>query len=117
MQPASAQILDLAALKRNFADEMAFVARLLTKFEGRYPPQLESIQAALARGEGAEAGEVAHRLAGETGVFYSVAARETALRLEELARAGRVAEADAQLAALRTEIARLVQALRELSAS
>lgn len=102
------------ALKRNFKDDLTFLERLLSKFELQVPRQLQLIGEALQMKDVGAAAEAAHRLAGETGVFYSVAARQTALRLEELARSGNLAGAKDTCAALSTEIDRLVQALRAL---
>ena len=113
----SADILDLPALKRNFADDMGFVVRLLTKFEGRYPAQLQAVREALSRGDGTAAGEAAHRIAGETSVFYATAARQAALRIEDLARAGQIAEATAACDALAAELDRLASTLRGLAHS
>ena len=112
--PDSPEVLDVAALRRNFDDDMAFVSRLLTKFEGRYPAQIDAIFDALARRDGPAAGEAAHRLAGETSVFYANSARRIALDVEEHARAGHFAEADAACASLRGEIERLVSVVRVL---
>lgn len=110
----SPDVLDLAALRRNFADDMAFVARLLTKFEGRYPAQLQSVRDALARGDGTGAAEAAHRLAGETSVFYAVAARRAALAIEDLARAGDLTGAASACDGLARELGQLASALRLL---
>jgi HPt (histidine-containing phosphotransfer) domain-containing protein len=104
-------VLDVAALRRNFDDDMAFMARLLDKFETRYPAQLAEIHDALARRDGLVAAEAAHRLAGETGVFYSTLARAAALEVEDLSRESRFAEAAARCENLRREIERLVSAV------
>jgi HPt (histidine-containing phosphotransfer) domain-containing protein len=96
MTDVSSDILDLAALRRNFGDDMAFAARLAAKFEGRYPGQLATVRGAITRGDGTAAGDAAHRLAGETSVFYALAARQAALRVEDLARAGDLAGAAAR---------------------
>jgi HPt (histidine-containing phosphotransfer) domain-containing protein len=109
------EILDLAALRRNFADDMGFVGRLLAKFETRYPNQLQAVRDALSRGDGAAAGDAAHRVAGEASVFYATAARQAALRVEDLARAGRLAEAAGACDVLGAELDRLKSALRGLA--
>jgi len=110
-------VLDLAALRRNFGEDLAFAGRLAAKFEGRYPGQLAAIAGALARGDAAAAAESAHRLAGETSVFYALAARQAALHVEDLARAGDLPGAVEACATLREELERLMHSLRELSAS
>jgi HPt (histidine-containing phosphotransfer) domain-containing protein len=117
MASESPDILDLPALKRNFAGDMAFVGRLLTKFQGRYPGQVQAVRDALARNDGPAAAEAAHRVAGETSVFYAVAARQTALRVEDLARAGQLAEAAAACDSLVAELDRLASTLRAVPAS
>jgi HPt (histidine-containing phosphotransfer) domain-containing protein len=113
----SPDILDFAALQRNFGDDLAFAGRLAVKFEGRYPGQFATVREALARGEGTAAGEAAHRLAGETSVFYAVAARQAALAVEDLARAGQLAEATAACDRLDAELRRLATTLQRLAAS
>ena len=110
-------ILDLAALRRNFGEDLAFAGRLAVKFEGRYPGQLAAVRETLARGEGTAAGEAAHRLAGETSVFYAVAARQAALAVEDFARAGELAEAAAACDRLDAELRRLAKTLQQLAAS
>jgi HPt (histidine-containing phosphotransfer) domain-containing protein len=110
-------ILDLAALRRNFGEDLAFAGRLAVKFEGRYPEQLAAVRDALARGEGTPAGEAAHRLAGETSVFYAVAARQAALAVEDLARAGQLAEAAAACVRLDSELRRLATTLQQLASA
>jgi HPt (histidine-containing phosphotransfer) domain-containing protein len=113
----SAEILDLDALKRNFADDLAFAGRLAAKFETRYPGLLKVVTDALARGDGTAAAEAAHRLAGETSVFYAKAARVAALDVEDLARAGDLDGARAGCATLSAELDRLATTLRELAAA
>jgi HPt (histidine-containing phosphotransfer) domain-containing protein len=113
----SADILDLAALRRNFGEDLAFAGRLAVKFEGRYPGQLTAVRDALARGEGTVAGEAAHRLAGETSVFYATAARQAALAVEDLARAGQLVEATAACDRLEAELRRLSTTLQQLATS
>ena len=114
---ADDDVLDLAALKRNFADDLAFAGRLAVKFEGRYAGLLAAVTDALARGDGTAAAEAAHRLAGETSVFYAVAARLAALNIEDLARAGDLPGATAACDTLRLELRRLVDELHELASA
>ena len=114
MQPEP-DVLDIAALRRNFGEDVAFAGRLAEKFAGRYPGQLEGVREALGRGDAVGAAEAAHRLAGETSVFYAVAARQAALHVEDLARAGDLAGASGACDVLRTELDRLARTLRELS--
>jgi HPt (histidine-containing phosphotransfer) domain-containing protein len=113
----SSDILDLAALRRNFGEDLAFAGRLATKFQGRYPAQLAAVRDALARGEGPTAGEAAHRLAGETSVFYAVAARQAALAVEDLARAGQINDAIAACNRLDAELKRLAATLQQLAST
>jgi len=56
----------------------------------------------------------AHRLAGATSVFFAEAARRTALRIEDLARAGALAAASRETETLERELTRLTSALREM---
>jgi HPt (histidine-containing phosphotransfer) domain-containing protein len=113
----SPDILDLAALRRNFSDDLPFIARLLGKFESRYPSQLLEIRDALSRRDGPAAANAAHRVAGEASVFYAQVARQEALRLEDLARAGDLAAAAEACERLSQELNRLTQALRALAES
>ena len=113
----AADILDLSALRRNFDGDWEFLARLLRKFEGSYPPQVTRIREALAAGDGNVAAEEAHRVAGASSVFFAQAARRTALTLEDHARAGDLTAAVDACAALAAELDRLAAALRTLAAS
>ena len=111
----SPDILDVEALRRNFGDDFDFAGQLASKFRIRYPSQVASIAQALAAGDAAAAADAAHKLAGETSVFYAVAARRAALHIEELARAGDVDAAALGCDALRAELGRLTAALNELA--
>ena len=113
MDPAP-DILDLAGLRRNFDGDTEFLLRLLAKFESAYPAQLARLRDALSRGDGHNAAEEAHRLAGATSVFFAGAARLTALRTEDLARAGDLAGAAAACETLAREVDRLAEAVRRL---
>jgi HPt (histidine-containing phosphotransfer) domain-containing protein len=110
----SPDTLDLAALRRNFADDMPFVARLLGKFESRYPAQLQEIRDGLSRGDGSAAAEAAHRVAGEASVFYARRARQEALRVEDLSRSGDFIAAAEACETVSHELLKLTQALRSL---
>lgn len=114
MPDPAPDILDLAALRRNFDGETDFLLRLLGKFEAAYPAQLARVRGAVSRGDGAAAAEEAHRLAGAASVFFAEAARATALRIEDLARAGDLAAAGAECEALERELRRLADAVRAM---
>ena len=116
MDELDTDILDLAALRRNFDEDWEFLGRLLQKFERSYPGQVTRIRDALAAGDGTAAAEEAHRVAGATSVFFAGAARRTALQLEDLARDGDVAAATTACQSLARELDRLAAALRRLAA-
>jgi HPt (histidine-containing phosphotransfer) domain-containing protein len=111
----SPEILDAAALRRNFDGDLEFMGRLLGKFEVQYPRHLERIRDALNRGDGAAAAEEAHRLAGATTVFFAQAARQRALGVEDFARAGKLGEAAEACAPLLAELHVLADTLRGMS--
>ena len=114
MPDPAPDILDLAALRRNFDGETEFLLRLLGKFEAAYPGQLARVREGLARGDGDATAEEAHRLAGATSVFFAEAARATALRIEDLARAGDLGQATAECDVLERELVRLADGLRAM---
>ena len=113
----SPEVLDFAALRRNFDDDWEFLGRLLQKFEASYPRQVARIREALLSGDGHAAAEEAHRVAGATSVFFAEAARRTALALEDVARAGDLARASDACETLAAELDRLVAELRTLATS
>ena len=113
--PDEDDVIYVAALRRNFGEDIDLLGRLLAKFRARYPGQVDAIRQALARGDGNAAAEAAHRLAGETSVFYARAARQTAIEIEDLARAGDVASATVACHALDVEVERLSELVRRLS--
>jgi HPt (histidine-containing phosphotransfer) domain-containing protein len=111
-----AEILDAAALRRNFEGDLSFMGRLLEKFEVQYPKHLELIRVALDRNDGLAAAEEAHHLAGATSVFFARAARHRALAVEDFARGGHLAQAAVACAALREDLLTLADALRAMIA-
>lgn len=113
----AADILDLAALRRNFDGDWEFLGRLLQKFRASYPRQLARVREGLAVGNGAAAAEEAHRIAGASSVFFAEAARRTALALEDHARAGNVTAAADTCGVLAAELDRLAAVLQALAES
>jgi len=75
------------------------------------PQQLADLQSALTRGDSARLQCAAHALKGAISIFGARAAFEAALRLENLARFGDLAQAEPAWAALQEAIARLKPAL------
>jgi signal transduction histidine kinase/CheY-like chemotaxis protein len=102
---------DEAALVRNVGTILNQLVRLLER-EG--PAQLEELAAGVAARDARRVSKVAHKLVGSLGTFRASAAVALARRLDEMGRRGGLGDAAAPLAELRTEVERLLVALREL---
>ncbi|MBI1902522.1 MAG: response regulator [Planctomycetia bacterium] len=99
-----------AALKRLAGDERLF-SELVGFFEDDAPGLLGQADEGIRNGNPEQIQRAAHTLKGLAAGFQAEAAAAAGLRLEELARTGTLAGADAALATLRQEIQRLRDAL------
>jgi CheY-like chemotaxis protein len=96
----------LAALAHVEGD-VGLLRDLTDMFIEDYPASLSSIRAAIARGDGNALQQAARTLKGMLTSLCAQPALQASLQLEELGRAGDIAEAETACAALETEIERL----------
>ncbi len=103
------RVLELAA------GDDEFLRGLAEMFGESAPKLVETIGAALGRGDGEAAYRAAHQLKGSIGNFGADRARMAAAKIEELARRGEIAEAATRMASLKSDVDELVAALRALA--
>ena len=71
---------------------LALVERVLDKFEQRLPQELAELERVLEIGDAAKAALVAHRIKGNSSNVSAEALQQAAARIEDLSRAGRLAD-------------------------
>ena len=108
------EILDQEmALARVDGDE-GLLADLATLFCEESPKLLSAVRDAVAKSDAAALQRAAHSLKGSMSTFAARDATEAALRLEELARSGDLADAESAYRLLAAQVDRLKQALESL---
>lgn len=111
--------LDLVVSLERWGGDGKIVARLLSKFAHCAGNDLKQLEESVAAGESQEAARLAHTLKGTAAYVAGERLRDLAGRLEELARAADLANADACLRELRAELMRCLdyvpQALSKLA--
>jgi two-component system, sensor histidine kinase and response regulator len=108
-QTASVQPADVDALREWVGDDLELLDEVAGDFAAQVPVWLSGLAEALRAGDAEALRRVAHSLKGAVGNFGAPAVRELAAALEELGKAGRLADAPGLLI-------RLDPALRELAA-
>ena len=101
-----------AALESVGGDE-AMLRELAEMFFAECPKLMQQIREHIAGADGPELRRAAHTLKGSAHVFGAEATAEAAHRLEEIGREEAFADAEAALALLEDEVARLLPVLRE----
>jgi two-component system, sensor histidine kinase and response regulator len=84
---------DVAALREWVGDDLELLDEVAGDFAAQVPVWLAGLAEALRTGNGEALRRVAHSLKGAVGNFGAPAVREPAAALEELGKAGRLAEA------------------------
>ena len=114
--PAEAEpAFDPAAARRNTGDDPAMLAELAGLFADECTGLVAAVRGAI---DGADADALriaAHTLKGSLSVFAAGPAAARALALEQLARSGELADAEAGFEALERELERLLPELRRLA--
>jgi signal transduction histidine kinase/HPt (histidine-containing phosphotransfer) domain-containing protein/ActR/RegA family two-component response regulator len=111
--PLTSPVLDTAMLLKRSANDEGLARQLVGLFLDDAPKQVTAARAALAAGDVKGLQRAAHTLRGGSGTFAAPEAVASAARLEEIGKSGQLAGAADALAALETELARLVEALEE----
>ncbi len=111
--------LDLVVSLERWGGDGKLVARLLSKFAHCAGNDLKQLEESIAAGESQEAARLAHTLKGTAAYVAGERLRDLASRLEDMARAADLANADACLRELRAELNRCLdyvpQALSRLT--
>jgi HPt (histidine-containing phosphotransfer) domain-containing protein len=111
------EVLDVWALCDRCMGNLDLVQRVLDKFETRLPEELAELQRVLEQEDAAKIALVAHRVKGNSSNVSATGLRHAAAQIEELSRAGRVADARAQMNGLQDEWRRYVENRDELRAT
>lgn len=101
----------LANLKEIGGGDASFVVELITMFGEDSPPRLEGISKGLAAGDAAEVAKNAHSLKGTGANFGAERFRSLAQAIETAGKAGDLAGVPTLLEDLRSEFARVKEAL------
>ncbi len=109
-----ASSVDLDALLRGFGGHRHLVREVVDVFLEDAPALLKRVRDAARARDAAELASAAHTIKGSAGLFTLGRAYESAGRLERLARAGDLTPTDAACDELETDVARLMEELRDL---
>jgi two-component system sensor histidine kinase/response regulator len=115
--PAPVRSVDLDQLLAGFNGNTRLVRDVVDVFLQDAPETLARIRDAARARDARALGAAAHTLKGSAGLFAQGRAYESARRLEQVARAGDLAGADAACAAVEADVSRLMAELRDLRAS
>jgi CheY-like chemotaxis protein len=112
--PAPGSALDEAALLERFKGDARLAAKLARLFLDDQPRLMTNIEQAVARRDPAKLARAAHALKGAVSNFAAPRAAAAAGKLEALAWAGNVDDAQKALAALRVEVSGVTRKLAAL---
>ena len=106
--------VSIANLREIGGDSDEFIAEIAQMFREDTPPRFEELEACLTRGDAPGLAKVAHSLKGSASNFGAARFRTTAEKLEHLGKSGDLTGAREALDDLRTEFARILDALESL---
>ncbi len=104
-------VLDLEELRQRLDNDEELVAEIVELFLDDTPRQIAALEDALARADGEVVRERAHTLKGTAANMGATELRETAGRMEEAARDGRLGEATELVDSIHRDFAKLRKAL------
>ncbi len=113
-ETAIQEVLDEAGLMDEFEGDNELLAELMDSFFEDCPRLLTELREALAGGDAAALGSVAHTIKGGSGNFFAKAAFETALSLEQMGKVGDLSGADVACNQLERQLNQLQQTLQRL---
>ena len=108
------KVLDHTAALARAGGDLELLREIAVLFQEECPRVMEELRQAFERGDGPGAGRAAHGLKGSASNFGAAPAVEAALRIEQLAREGRIHEAGSAYEALEHAVATLVGELKEV---
>ena len=111
------EVLDVWALCDRCMGNLDLVQRVLDKFETRLPEEITELERVLEQEDAAKIALVAHRIKGNSSNVSATGLRHAAAEIEDLSRAGRVADARTHLGGLQNQWRRYVESRGELRAS
>lgn len=111
-KPLAYSAMNLTDLLARVGGDEQLLQRMIRTFLRDTPKRVTAITAALRRKDAEALGSLSHALKGSVSLFGAEAARRLALELQEIGRAGKLAEAAGTLGSLKEEIANLLENLR-----
>jgi two-component system sensor histidine kinase/response regulator len=112
--PDTPVILDETAILAGFEGDVALMHETVQLLMTDLPERMTQARAAFGTGDLGELAEAAHAIKGAIGYFALHEASEAVRHLEASARAGRLDQAETDLAVLERELGRVEPALRSL---
>ena len=114
-QPAESTTVEsseFAGFIERLGGDAALTSEVAALFVAESPAMMLRLKESISRQSPEEIRQAAHALKGAVGTFSVVGAMETAARIEELARSGKIDEAAALLEIIEPQIAKLAASLR-----
>jgi len=111
--PTPLQVLNTEKFLDNVSGDLEFAAEIFSLFLKSVPDKAEAIAESLRQKDFAKLTHLAHSLKGECGAVGVECCREAAARMEQAARKGDTAEAEAALPALNDSIQEAMAAVRD----
>ena len=108
------KMLDQDAALARVGGDLDLLREIAVLFRQECPPAMEILRDAIAKGDGAAAGRAAHGLKGSAANFGAGPAVDAALKIEQLARDGRVSDTRPALEALDQALMTLMRELQEI---
>ncbi|HXP86371.1 MAG TPA: Hpt domain-containing protein [Bryobacteraceae bacterium] len=113
-QPSSTKLFDQPTALARVGGDLELLREIAVLFREECPQALQHLREAIARGDGPAAGRVAHGLKGSTSNFGATPAVDAALKIEQLARDGRIEELHGQYETLDRALATLLSELQHI---
>jgi HPt (histidine-containing phosphotransfer) domain-containing protein len=108
-----AETFDEAELMDRLDNDVEFLAETVEMLTGDGPGLMSQIQDAIASGDAATLGRVAHTLKGMISNFCAPAAQNAALELERMGKAGDLSAAPAATTVLQVQVDALIAELEQ----
>ena len=85
-------VLDVEGLRNRCMGNVVLMQRVLTKFQERFPEDLEDMESALNRGDIERVARVAHRVKGSAASVAALGVMQATSEIEDAGRSGRATE-------------------------
>ena len=97
------EVLDLEGLRNRCMGNIDLMQRVLKMFQERIPEEVEAMEQALQRKDAEQVGAIAHRVKGSSASISAGGLMRAAAEIEEVSRAGRIADVPASIGHFRDE--------------